>query len=80
LTWLSVVVGLVQRSHSPDVEEPVGPGVGVASAYPMDTKDRLDHRNQGTGGVAANEQEGDNPMVIATLGFAVDFRQVVDPT
>ena len=77
---MSVVVGSVQRCPSPEVEEPVEPGVGVASAYPMDTKDRLDHRNQGTGGVVVNEREGDNPMVTATLAFAVGFRQVVDPT
>jgi len=52
--WLSVFVGSAQWCPSPEVEEPVGPGAGVASAYPMDTKDRLDHRNQGTGVVVAN--------------------------
>lgn len=77
---MSVVVGPAQRCPSLEVEEPVGPEAGVASAYPMGTKDRLDHRNQGTGGVVVNEREGDTPMVMATLAFAVDFRQAVDPT
>jgi len=77
---LSVVELPVQRCPSPEVEEPVGPGAGAVPAYPTDTKDRLDHRSQGTGGAVVNEREGDNPTVMATLAFAVDFRQVVDPT
>lgn len=64
---------------SPEVEGPVGPMVGVAPAYPTGTKDHLDQRSQGTGGVAANEREGDNPMAMVRLALAVDFRQVVGP-
>jgi len=45
----------------------------------MDTKDRLDHRNQGTEVVAATEREVDNPMGMVTLASVVDFRQVADP-
>lgn len=45
----------------------------------MDTKDRLDRRNQGTEGVAVTEREGDNPMGMVTLAPAVDFRWVADP-
>ena len=70
---MSVVVGSVQRCPSPEVEEPVEPGVGVASAYPMDTKDRLDRRNQGTEGVAATEREVGDPIGMVMLASAVDF-------
>ena len=79
--WSSIVVGQAQKCLALQVEEPVGPRVVVAaSGYPTDTRDRLDRRNQGTEGVAATDREGDNPMVVARLAFAVDFRQAVDPT
>jgi len=76
----SVVAWQVQVCLSLEVEGQVGLRVVVASAYPRDTRDRLDHRSQETEGVAADEREGDNPMVMGMLAFVVDFRQVVDPT
>lgn len=74
-------MGPARRCPVPQVEEPVGPGVVVAAtACPMDTKDRLDRRNQETEGVAATEREVGRPMVMATLASAVDSQQVVVPT
>ena len=78
--WFWAVPKLAQKCPVPQVEEPAGPRVVVAaSAYPTDTKDRLDRRSQGTEGVAATEREVDNPMVMAILASAVDSRQAVDP-
>jgi hypothetical protein len=69
----------VQKCHVLQVERPVGPKVvEVGVAYPMDTKYRLDRRNQGTEGVVVIERE-DNPTLSESLASAVDFRQVVDP-
>jgi len=79
--WLWIVAGPGQKRPDPQVEELVGPRVVVtAAAYPMDTKGRLGRRNQGTEEVAATGRGVGNPMVIATLAPAADFREVVDPT